>query len=177
MRVAPVGLVFRDDPDRVWAEAELSALPTHRHPVGIEAAQLVALAVAIVCRDTRFDRAAFFGELLGRARTDEFRWQLDVAAGMSADDAVWRFGSSIRADESVVTALACFAADPASYENVVARAIGLSDDTDTVAAMAGAVSGAYLGIGAVPARLLAMLEGGEKGREYIDGLAIELASR
>jgi poly(ADP-ribose) glycohydrolase ARH3 len=175
MRVAPVGLVFRDDPDRLWAEAELSALPTHRHPIGVEAAQLVALAVGIACRGGPFDRAAFFGELLARARTEEFRWQLAAAARLAPDDPLAPFGSSIRADRSAVTALACFAADPHSYEDVVARAIGLGDDTDTVAAMAGAVSGAYLGVGAVPPRLLAMLEDGHKGRAYIDALARRLA--
>ena len=174
MRAAPVGLLFRDDPDRVWSEAALSALPTHRHPIGIEGAQLVALAVAIATRGGPFDRSAFFGELLGRARTDEFRWQLDTAAAMAPDAAASQFGSSIRADRSVVTAIACFAAEPHSYEETVARAIGLGDDTDTVAAMAGAISGAYLSIAAVPPRLLDMLEDGDKGRAYIETLATRL---
>jgi poly(ADP-ribose) glycohydrolase ARH3 len=47
MRVAPVGLLFRDDPGRLWEQARLSALPTHRHPLGVEGAQLLALAVAL----------------------------------------------------------------------------------------------------------------------------------
>jgi poly(ADP-ribose) glycohydrolase ARH3 len=44
MRVAPVGLVFRDDRPRLFEQARLSALPTHRHPLGIEGGQLLALA-------------------------------------------------------------------------------------------------------------------------------------
>ena len=40
MRVAPVGLLFREDRRRLWEQARLSALPTHRHPLGVEGAQL-----------------------------------------------------------------------------------------------------------------------------------------
>lgn len=174
MRAAPVGLLFHADLDRVAEEARLSALPTHQHPVGIEGAQLMALAVALVLRappGTAFDRPAFFGELLRRARTDEFRRQLTIAGEMAADDPVDSFGSSVRADQSVVTALACFAGDPDCYPAVIARAIRLGDDTDTVAAMAGAVSGARLGVAAVSLKLLDRLENGLKGRDYVASLA------
>jgi poly(ADP-ribose) glycohydrolase ARH3 len=178
MRVAPVGLVFHRDPDRVWAEAALSAMPTHRHPIGIEAAQVVALAVARVCREPEFGRAAFFDELSSRCQTEELRWQLGEAARLGPDDSVARFGSSLRADRCVVTAIACFAGDPDSYAAVVARAISLGDDTDTVAAIAGAISGAIsgarLGVSAVPLHLLTMLEDGVKGRAYIDSVADQL---
>jgi poly(ADP-ribose) glycohydrolase ARH3 len=178
MRVAPVGLLFRDDPERLWAEAEQSALPTHRHPIGIEGAQLVALAVALAFRGAgaAFDRAAFFDGLLARARTDEFRWQLETARALVPDDTLAPFGNSLRADESVVTALTCFATSPDSYEAAVARAISLGGDTDTLAAMAGAVAGARLGLDALPARPLAMLEDAVKGRTYVDRLAGALAS-
>src|SRR5437763_3742568 len=47
MRVAPVGLLFRDDRAALWEQARLSALPTHVHPLGIEGAKLLALAVAL----------------------------------------------------------------------------------------------------------------------------------
>jgi poly(ADP-ribose) glycohydrolase ARH3 len=76
-----------------------------------------------------------------------------------------------------VTALGCFAASAYDYEGVIARAIALGGDTDTVAAMAGAISGAFLGLAAVPARLAAMLEDGAKGRAYIEELAVRLAAR
>src|SRR5262249_20407573 len=40
MRVAPVGLFFHDEPDKVMYQAEQSARPTHLHPLGIEGAQM-----------------------------------------------------------------------------------------------------------------------------------------
>src|SRR5205807_5233711 len=65
MRVAPVGMLFRDDRRRLWDQARLSALPTHLHALGIEGAQLLALAVALCSGMERFDRAGFFAGLLG----------------------------------------------------------------------------------------------------------------
>ncbi len=41
MRVAPVGLLFHDDYNRLLLEAEQSALPTHRHPIGIDGARIL----------------------------------------------------------------------------------------------------------------------------------------
>src|SRR4051812_2243027 len=35
MRIAPVGLLFRDEPRQLWEQARRSALPTHRHPLGV----------------------------------------------------------------------------------------------------------------------------------------------
>lgn len=60
MRIAPVGLLFRDNSRELWEQARLSALPTHQHPLGIEGAQLLALAVARCSHMEYFDREKFF---------------------------------------------------------------------------------------------------------------------
>lgn len=178
MRVAPVGLLFADNPDEVWQQAAASALPTHTHPVGIEGAQLLALAVALMVRADTFDRRAFYRALLDRAVTEEFRWHLGVAAKLRPGDPVSGLGSTLHAHRSVVTAVACFAASPTNFEAAVGLAIGLGDDTDTVAAMTGALVGAFAGTAAIPAGLLEKLEDGpSKGRSHIAGLAERLYER
>jgi len=176
MRVAPIGLVFHDDLERVRREAMQSALPTHTHPIGIEGAQLVALSIALVINGESFSRDRFYSELLSQAHDQEFRSQLSAASRLAADDSIACFGNTLEAHRSVVTAIACFANSPDSYVETIARAIGLGGDTDTLAAMAGAISGARLGIQAIPKHLLAMLENGPKGRDYIENLAIQLAA-
>jgi poly(ADP-ribose) glycohydrolase ARH3 len=177
MRVAPIGLVFADEPDQLWEQAGLSALPTHTHPLGIEGAQLLAVAIARALRTTTFDRKAFYSELLGCAATEEFRWHISVAAKLKPGDSLAGLGSTLHAHRSVVTAMACFAAAPGDFEMVASRAIGLGDDTDTVAAMAGALVGAFAGAGAIPAALLAKLEDGPaKGRTHIAELAQQLSA-
>lgn len=174
MRVAPVGLVFCHDLDEVEAQAELSAVITHAHPLGVEGARLLAVAVALAARMRPLDHEAFYAELSGRARTEEFQWALSVAAELKPDDSVAALGNSLEAHRSVVTAIACFSASPESYSDGVSRAIGLGNDTDTLAAMAGAVSGAHLGAEAIPRRALDALEVGRKGRAYIEELARQL---
>ncbi|MCI0705472.1 MAG: ADP-ribosylglycohydrolase family protein [Planctomycetia bacterium] len=175
MRVAPVGLLFANTPDELWEQARLSALPTHTHPLGIEGAQLLAYATAWALRTTHFDRKELYRALLERATTEEFRWHLDIAAQLKPSDSLAGLGSTLHAHRSVVTAIACFAASPGDFEMTVSRAIGLGDDTDTVAAMAGSLVGAFAGISAIPAELLAKLEDGPaKGRTHIAGLATKL---
>ena len=178
MRVAPVGLVFADDPDEVWRQAAASALPTHTHPVGIEGAQVLALAVALLVRAETFDRRAFYRTLRDRVVTEEFRWHLRVAAKLRPGDPVSGLGSTLHAHRSVVTALACFANTPGDFEAAVGLAIGLGDDTDTVAAMTGALVGAFAGTAAIPPGLVAKLEDGPaKGRTHITALASKLSER
>lgn len=177
MRVAPIGLMFCHDLDRVMEEARLSALPTHRHPLGIEGAQLLAVAVAYTVRSPAFDRVGLYRELQSRCRSEEFRWQLDAALPLRSRHTQSFLGNSLPAHRSVVSSIACFTSCPRSFREVIERAISLGDDTDTLAAMAGALSGACLGMEGIPARWVERLEQGEKGAEYIRSLAIELHSR
>lgn len=174
MRVAPVGLLFCDDLDSVSEQAERSALPTHTHPVGIDGARLLAVAVALALRPGPFDRRAFFLALTPFARTEEFRWQLSIASQLGRTGSVAGFGNSLEAHRSVMTSIAIFAASPDDYPAAIARAIGQGNDVDTLAAMTGALVGARLGIEAIPSHLLDALEDRGKGRRYIAGLADRL---
>jgi poly(ADP-ribose) glycohydrolase ARH3 len=174
MRVASVGLLFRDDRRRLWEQARLSALPTHVHPLGVEGAQLLALAVAHCSRSDHFDRAAFFGELLDACESAAYRTRLEEATQIRSAADLARLGNRIEALESVPTALASFALTPESWEEAVGNVILLGGDTDTLAAMTGALSGAYLGVGGLPQRLVGLLESSPKGRAYLADLARKL---
>jgi poly(ADP-ribose) glycohydrolase ARH3 len=174
MRVAPIGLFFSDDLAQVWQQARLSALPTHVHPLGIEGAQLLALAVALCVDGTTLDNTSFFGALLARSESSAFREKLERAAQIRSPEDLHALGIGIAALESVVTAMACFTLSPESYGNAVAQAVLLGGDTDTIAAMTGALSGAFLGADAIPAHLVALLEDETKGRTYLESLATKL---
>jgi ADP-ribosylglycohydrolase len=47
-------------------------------------------------------------------------------------------------------ALYCFLRHPHAYPDVIHQAVFAGGDTDTIACMAGALSGAFLGQGAIP---------------------------
>jgi poly(ADP-ribose) glycohydrolase ARH3 len=174
MRVAPVGLLFRDDRPRLWEQARLSALPTHVHPLGIEGAQLLALAVGLCTGMEGFDRAAFFSELLGACSSAEYRAKMETAAVIRSPEELAGLGNRIEALHSVPTAIASFALTPESYEETISNVVFLGGDTDTLAAMAGALSGAYVGVSRLPGRLVGLLESSPKGRTYLKSLSEQL---
>jgi poly(ADP-ribose) glycohydrolase ARH3 len=174
MRVAPVGLVFRNDRRRLWEQARLSALPTHLHPLGIEGAQLLALAVALCSGMEQFDRPGYFAALLAACESEEYRAKIEAAEQVRAPNDLAALGNRIEALHSVPTAIASFALTPESFEATVSNVIFLGGDTDTLAAMAGALSGAYLGTSRLPGRLVSLLESSPKGRVYIQHLAERL---
>lgn len=176
MRVAPVGLVFRDDRQRLWEQARLSALPTHLHPLGIEGAQLLALAVALATLSIQFDRASFFRELSAACQSQPFRERIERGEAVRSSDDLAALGNGIEALESVPTAIASFGLTPESIEKAIANVIFLGGDTDTLAAMAGAVAGAHLGASKLPQRLVGLVESSPKGRAYLIELADKLVA-
>jgi len=94
--------------------------------------------------------------------------------GLAVANDLLRLGNGIAAQDSVVTAIACFTLWPESYEDVIANAILLGGDTDTIAAMAGTISGVHLGIHAIPFHFLECLEDDHKGKSYLERLAEQL---
>jgi poly(ADP-ribose) glycohydrolase ARH3 len=155
-------------------QVRLSALPTHVHPLGIEGARLLALAVARASSSVCLDRGALYDELLTHCESAEFRQRIALAARIHADDQLISLGNGIAALESVPTAIASFTLTPESFAETIGNVILLGGDTDTMAAMAGAISGAFLGIGAIPPVLLEQLEDSTKGRSYLIALADRL---
>src|SRR5262249_52838038 len=109
--------------------------------------------------------------LLAVCVADEYRERLDQARGMESPDELFLLGNGIAAVESVPTAIASFSLTPWSYSETMGNVILLGGDTDTMAAMAGAVAGAHLGVQAIPMDLLGRLEMSPKGRAYLFDLA------
>ncbi len=176
MRVAPVGLLFRDDLQRVAQEAAAQSRLTHLHLLGIEGAQLIACSVAIASRSDAINKQKFLEELRPYCLLPEFSQKLLQAATIP-QNRLHELGNAITAHESVVTAIACFLTFPESFVDAVGTAIHLGGDTDTLAAMTGAISGAYLGEAALPKSVLQALENGDQGRDYICQLADQLWER
>jgi poly(ADP-ribose) glycohydrolase ARH3 len=174
MRVAPVGLLFRHVQNLLWEQARLSALPTHVHPLGVEGAQVLALAVGLASLASPLNRDEFFAALSARCSLAEYAGPLRRAARIKSSNDLGLFGNGIEAPSSVVTAIACFGLTSESYEMTIGNAILLGGDTDTIAAMAGAISGAYLGRQAIPKCLIDNLEDKYQGKGYIEELAVRL---
>ncbi|MBC7239523.1 MAG: ADP-ribosylglycohydrolase family protein, partial [Chloroflexi bacterium] len=144
------------------------------NPEAIKGAQAVAYVVARACRgdlntETILMEAA---EYVGKS---EIADKLKKAHGYLEEgfppmDALPLLGTNVYVVESVPSALYCFAFSPNSFLGSVVNAIMAGGDTDTMAAIAGATSGAFNGVDAIPQN---WLEGLEK-RDYLVSLGEKL---
>lgn len=177
MRVAPIGLLYSHDPLKLREIAYKSSSITHSHELGKEGAALQAYAVALALTtapNEDIDRESFLSKLQNFAQNqlykDKIAQMRELLAEQDRAKVVAVLGNGIEAPRSVPTAIYSFLKFPISYGNAVIYAISLGGDTDTIAAMAGAISGAYLGIEAIPAEWRTKLE----NRIYIESLAEKL---
>lgn len=162
MRSAPIGLRYIDDNNRIKHEAKQSAWPTHRHPLGIEGAQLIALSAAFAVTSSDIRPSTLANHLLDHCSTVVFENRLSLLAKASEWQHLESFGNGIEAHESVVTAIGCFALYPKSFEQAVSTALWLGGDTDTIAAMTGALVGAHIGASFADSLPLHKLETGSE---------------
>ena len=113
--------------------------------------------------------------LIDFARTSEIRDKMVLVRTLIAKDApppdaARRLGRSVAVHESLPFAIYAFLRHPKSFEACLFCAILNGGDRDTLGAMACAVSGAYLGIEAIPQAWREKLE----NRQHIEDLAIKL---
>lgn len=177
MRVAPVGLLYSRDLEKLREIACQSSYITHSHELGKEGAALQACAVALALNtpsDEDIDRETFLSRLQNSVQDQLYKEKIaqirELIGEQDKARVVAVLGNGIEAPRSVPTTIYCFLRQPQSYKDTVIYAISLGGDTDTIAAMAGAISGAYLGIEAIPSEWRAKLE----NREYIETLAEKL---
>jgi ADP-ribosylglycohydrolase len=195
MRAAPLGILFQGDLIAMTRAAVEQSMATHLDPRCAAGALAVASAVSsaggdsVACEDFAGEIAEVVEPIdrsFAGAIRDLGRWGVlppDEAARHLhakrldpgfADE--WR-GISAFVVPSVLWSLYAFLQSPDDYWTVVCTAIRVGGDTDTMAAIAGAVSGARLGTGALPRGLLERLtDRGEWGWAPLAELA-ERAAR
>lgn len=176
MRVAPIGLLYCDNPCNLRKIAFQSSRITHTHPLGTEGAALQAYAVALAVRTEpeKLDRNEFLKELHDFVGVELYREKLrrmETLLNKTADrsEAIWELGNTVEAFNSVPISTYSFLAN-AGFEAILNYALSLGGDRDTISAMAGAIAGACYGLEDIPDAWKDKLE----NRDYIEELAEEL---
>jgi poly(ADP-ribose) glycohydrolase ARH3 len=180
MRIAPVGLFFHASAN-LYDQACRSAGVTHSHPVGMDGAAVQASAVAqAVTGDPteHFSWQSFLQGLIEASRTDVIREKMKrvgelIADEVPPDQAVLETGRSVAVQESMPYAVYSFLRHPHSYKECILCSILHGGDRDTMGAMAGAISGAYLGVAAIPGDWLCKVE----NLDILKDLALRLLER
>lgn len=172
MRAGPIGLFFYDDQETLVRAAREQGIITHRDARCSAGAIAIAGAVALALTESPIDRLDFLGRLSELVAPVEppFAEALISLSGWTtlppgqAVAHISRAGLERRLDEgwseitpfvvpSVLWSLYSFLRSPEDYRRTIRTAIAVGGDVDTTAAMAGAISGAHLGLGAIPRRL------------------------
>jgi poly(ADP-ribose) glycohydrolase ARH3 len=178
MRAAPVGLFASHDPGAAARIARDTARITHAHELGQDGAAVQACAVAwlVTAPPTPHWLTALglMDELRAVVRSEDFHRKLRDVERLSPQappsGAVSILGNGIAAAEAVPAALFAFIRHIGSFADAVMQAVRLGGDTDTIAAMTGALAGAFHGASAIPAHWCARLE----AAQHLDALADDL---
>lgn len=175
MRIAPIGVFYAREPQKLKEVALQSSQITHAHPLGKTGALLQAHAIArAFLAFEPIKTKSFLEKLLSFLPTPNHVYQekLDIIDELlqkspSKMEIVVKLGHSSQAFNSVPTAIYCFLANQQSFEKALSFSIGLGGDTDTIGAMTGAIAGAYHGLSSIPEKWLDSLEQSEKGYHYL----------
>jgi ADP-ribosylglycohydrolase/sugar/nucleoside kinase (ribokinase family) len=170
MRIAPIGIwaaLVGMDESTLVDEVAAACLPTHNTSVAISGASAIAFGVRAGVRGAGWGDAldaACRGADLGATKgfwiyapsvSQRIRWACDTVLDASTEKQAVRIiseliGTGEAVTESVPAAFAAATYAAGDPHLAVLIAGNLTGDTDTVAAMAGALCGAQRGVGAFP---------------------------
>ncbi len=179
MRIAPLGVIHgarRSSLEETLNDVVLACLPTHGTQVAIAAAAAVAWAIASCFRDgssipdilVAAEAAADAGSSFGRPTIapsvtrriawvrQQFSRQCPVESALT--ELYELFGGGVAAADSVPVALGVFAFCQGEPRRIVLRAANWGGDSDTIAAIAAALGGAYRGESSIPKEWIATLQ-------------------
>jgi ADP-ribosylglycohydrolase len=176
MRAAPIGLFFYHHPEKLIQAAYDQGRITHQDKSSLAGAVAIALSVALAIQSNDVEHSSFLNQLSTWVR------QIEASVADSLQDLIdwvclppqaavkkialsgnppnslsdWE-GISPHVHPSVLWSLYAFLRTPGDYWETICTAISVGGDVDTTAAMAGAISGAYLGEKAVPTQVAVQL--------------------
>ena len=190
MRAGPLGLLL-PDASAMCRAAEDQARITHLDPRCAAGSAVIGRAVALAAQRTPLDSRNFIEDLaVCASMTDSSvaeavrglaEWvtlaPMEAARHVHASrldpahSQKWQ-GISAFVTPSVLWSLYAFLRSPDDYWETICTAIAVGGDTDTMAAMAGAISGARVGVDALPSDLLGRInDRGEWGAPALAELA------
>jgi ADP-ribosylglycohydrolase/fructose-1,6-bisphosphatase/inositol monophosphatase family enzyme len=142
MRVSPIGVWAAGDPARAARTAREDSALTHKNPLCVEAcaAYAAAIAVAMVGQGRSAMREAALANCTGRVREA-------LASGKPPADYFTHMGWVLVSLQN-----AFFHLSNSSFEEALVATVSAGGDTDTNAAICGALLGAALGRSAIPWR-------------------------
>jgi len=186
MRVSPVGLFNHQSTEDLRKAATDQANITHVHPLGQWGAVMQAAAIGwAVLQDPekplkkgemviQLREVLWPGPLEYQKAINEIEKMFERAGKLKGEEVVRHLGHGVEAHRSVPTASYISLAYSPDFQDSIRAAISLGGDTDTIAAMVGAIAGAHVGEKGLPTEWIDQLEDGPRGRSFAKELAEQL---
>lgn len=181
MRASPIGLVYRHNLKKLLEVAMTEASITHNSLEPKLGSVAVALGTAILANRTSLgdtgadmERQSVLYDVGGLLPADSIlRSKLELAigcleAGYEPAQSLASIGTSGYVPETVASAFYCFSATD-NFKSCVMMAVKGGGDTDTIAAIAGALAGTWYGMEGIPQEYH-----GVENRELLQALTDEL---
>ena len=183
MRSAVIGAFFAHDPELRRRFVEASSQITHTDPRAVIAARAVAEIAALACtrsEDPPFPRL--------QSLSGDLEWAKLVAALQAAHaDNLSVSGLALRlglakgvsgyAYHSVPIAIYAWLRHRGDFSAALEQAMNCGGDTDTVGAITGALAGADIGTGGIPAQLITDIAEWPRSTRWLRALAGRLAEQ
>ncbi|HEY8430396.1 MAG TPA: ADP-ribosylglycohydrolase family protein, partial [Sandaracinaceae bacterium] len=166
MRAYPFGLVFAHDLARAEAWSVAHSRLTHRDPIALAASAAMAVGMARVMRDEPVD--VVLSEMVAAAcryspKTAEMMARaIDEAKGGVGPETTLERLEGWAAHEAIAAAVYIFARHPDDPRAAILEGANTPGDSDSIATLAGALTGARAGIGAIPEDWVRDLERSEE---------------
>lgn len=152
MRAAPIGLYYRNDLNKLLEVAMVDASITHNALEPKMGSVAVALATALLANGN--DKDQILSEVIDILPNSSVKEKLQLVVSLLEDStapaqALAQIGSSGYVVETIGAAFYCVAATN-NFKDAVIMAVKAGGDTDTVAAIVGALAGTYYGLEGIP---------------------------
>lgn len=167
MRVAPIGLLNSFDLEKLKEDAQKDAIITHRNVEAIAGSRAVAFLIAEGVNYKGKIKDLSIEEIINKTMdfigNSELKESLNKVKNLFLNStpcevALRTLGTRGYVVETVSSALYCFISSIEDFEETVINAVMGGGDTDTTAAIAGAISGAWNGIDKIPKRWIEEVE-------------------
>jgi ADP-ribosylglycohydrolase len=177
MRSAPIGFYYQHDPEKLKQVAHASGICSHGHPAAdaacIGTAYLVKLALDRLPPDEMIPALLKFTEGISKEFDHAIHKIEECLQWPDEEKALNYLGEGWVGEEAVALALYCFLKYPDDYKKTIIRGANTNGDSDSIACIAGAISGAYLGIDAIPEDWIKKIE----KSEYLESLSKQLTGK
>ncbi len=175
MRTAPIGLYCAQVPRKIYQLASNASSCTHRDQTPTSAGIATATLVNLALRNSTPEYMAMRAENLWGNCNEEFNGKIRqmneyLKSQEDPSVALKKIGEGWKGDEAVAMALYCFLKNPTDYAKTVLMGANIDGDSDSVASIAGAISGAYNGVEAIPKKWINQIENKELLRKTAEGL-------